>query len=133
MQLGRVCAFSHQIEFVDDGLLVFTDDLEWSQSFAVLPVSVSKACDRVQHVEIPVDQFADARSQHFDDDFRSVVECRSVYLCDRCRGKGLVVEAGEHLSYRSSIGLFQDADRLLGREWRHSVLQHCQFIGDIPR
>ncbi len=133
MQLRRVCAFPHEIEFVDDGLLVFVDDFEWSQSFAVLPVPVSKARDRVQHVEIPVDQFADAGPQNLDDDFRAVVECRSVHLRDRCCGKGLVVEAGKHLSYRFPIGPFQDADRLLGRERRHPVLQHCQFIRDIPR
>ena len=46
LELGGVRGFSHQVEFVDDGLLVLRDNLERLQPFAVLPVAF---CEPRQH------------------------------------------------------------------------------------
>ncbi len=133
LELRRVCGLAHQVELVDDRVLVFVDDLERPQALAVFPVAVGEPGERAQHVEVALDLVLHARAQHLDDDLGAVHQLRRVHLRDRGGGERRYVEALEHIADRLVVGRLDDLDRLLGRERRHGVLQFRQLVGDVGR
>ena len=64
----------------------------------MFPVPVGKRGKRIQDVEVTLDESADTRTQHLDDDFRAIVQSSGMYLRDRCRRKWLVIKAGKHFA-----------------------------------
>jgi len=75
--------------------------------------------------------FEYARSKNLDDDLGAGLELRRVNLCDRCRGQGFYVKTLEYTLDRFPVGVVDDLDRLVGREWRDRVLELGEFVGDI--
>ena len=130
-QLCRIGGLTHEVEFVDDRLLILRDDLERAQTLAVLPVAGCETGNRAHDVEILFDLLLHARAQQLDDDFMAVMQLRGMNLCNRRRGERLGIEALEHFVDRLAIGCVENLDSLLGRKRRDLILQLCQLVSDI--
>ena len=132
-QLRGVRRLAHQVELVEDGLLVLADDLGGSQAAALGVVIAREAREHVHHLEIALDIRAHAGPQHLDDDLPAVLEHRRVHLRDRCGRQRRLVEALEGLGDRPTVGTLDDRPRLGAREGRHAVLQLRELVGDVGR
>ena len=114
-------------------MLVLVDNLKGFESLAMLPVAISQACQHAENAEIAFDLFEHARAQYFDDDFGAGLEPGSVNLCNRRGRQGFGIEAFEYVLHRFSIGVVDDLNGRLGREWWYGVLQFGEFVSDVGR
>ena len=133
LQLRGVGGLAHQVELIENGLLVFRDQLARPQPPALRPVAVREIGERLQHLQIPLDHRAHARPQHLDHDLRAAGQARGVHLCDGGGGERGLIEGVEHLREGPSVGAL---DRLAGngaRKRRHAILQLGELVGDIRR
>ena len=76
-------------------MLILVNDLEGFQSLAVFPVTVSKAREHSQYLEIAFDLLLNAGTQYLDDDFAAVMQLRRVNLGNRCGRERFNVESLE--------------------------------------
>ena len=72
LQLRGVRRFAHQVELIENRLLVLGDDFQRPQPARVGPVALGEIGERVEHFEIALDHFAHAGPQHLHDDFLAV-------------------------------------------------------------
>ena len=89
LELRGVAGLAHQVELVQDRLLVLDDDFARAQAARLRPVFLGEAGEGVQHLEVAVDRLAHAGPQHLDDDLASVRQRRRVHLGDRGGGERL--------------------------------------------
>src|SRR5690606_4443647 len=91
---------AHEVELIEDRLLVLTHDLDRPQPMGVGPIAVRQVGERVEHFQVAFDERANARSDNFDDDFLAVLQLCGMHLRDRRRGERSFLESRE----TSSIG-----------------------------
>ncbi len=103
LQLRGVGRLAHQVELVEDGLVVFAHHLDRPQAPRLAASSAPRAGQRVQHLEVARDQLAHARAQHLDDDLAAVEQPRHVHLRDRGRGQRLSSKLREQLRERPAV------------------------------
>ncbi len=68
---------AHQVELIENGLLVLAHQLDRPQARRVAPVAIRQVRQRVQHFEVALDQRANAGPHDLDDDFLAVLELRA--------------------------------------------------------
>ena len=78
-------------------LLELRDDLDGMQPLRLGPVALGEPRDRVQHLDVALDQRRDVRPQDLHDDGLCRREARRVHLRDRGGRERLAVELREHL------------------------------------
>ena len=71
-QLRRVRGLAHEVDFHGERALELGDDLRRMQSVRFWPVPLGEPRDRVEHVEIALDQRGDVRPQHLHDNRASI-------------------------------------------------------------
>ena len=133
LELRGVAGLAHQVELVQDRLLVLDDDLARPQAPRVRPVLLGEAGEGVQHLEVEVDRLAHAGPQHLDDDLAPVRERRRVDLGDGGRRERRGIEAREELRDRPAE---RGLDARLGEravEGRDAVLELRELVGDVGR
>jgi hypothetical protein len=130
-ELGRVGGLTHQVEFIEDRVLVFVDDFQWPQALAVFPVAVGEAGQHAQYFEVALDLFKHTRAQDLDDDFGARLQLRRVNLRYRCGGERLGIEALEDTFDRFAVGFIDDRNGLFRREGRDRVLELGEFVRDV--
>jgi hypothetical protein len=112
-------------------MLVLIDNLERSQAFAVSPVTISKARECTQHIEVTLDLLKYAWPQDLGDNFGARFELRRMNLCDGGGRERFGIKALKNGLYRFAIGGIDDFDCLFGRKRRHRILQLGKLISDI--
>ena len=133
LELRRVRRLAHQVELVENRLLVLADDFQRPQPVGQRPVAVRELGKPPQDLEIALDLLLDTGSQKLDDDLGAVVEGRGMHLCDRRRRVRLDVEACEDLGDGPLVSRFEYRDGLLARKRRDEVLQLREFVCDVAR
>ena len=130
-QLRGVRRLAHQVELVEDGLLVFVARPRSAAAAGPRGVIAREPREHVHHLEVALDVRAHAGPQHLDDDLLPALERRRVHLGDRGRRERRLVEALEDLGDRPAVGALDDRARLGARERRHAVLQLRELVGDV--
>ena len=130
-ELSRVGSLAHQVELIEDRVLVFVDNLERFQSLAMLPISVSEARKHAQDSEIAFDLLVNAGAQNLDDDLGAVLE-----LAPYAPGRWTPRQAARYRSARIrrrpiAVSVVDNLDSLFGRERWDRVLQFRQLVGDV--
>ena len=136
--VGRL---AHEVELIENGLLVLAHHFDGSQAAAAVPVALRNARERVQHLEIARDHGVHAGAQHLHDDFarlRAVErhfgsQLRRVHLRDRRGRERLFVELREHLFGGAAVRSLDDRARDAAVERRHAILELREFVGDVDR
>ena len=104
LQLRGVGGLAHQIELVEDGLLVLVHHLERPQAPAFRPVAVGEPGERMQHLEIASDDGAHAGTQHLDHHLAPVLQPRGMHLRDRGGRERRLLELREHRGDAAAVG-----------------------------
>ncbi len=133
LQLRCIGRFTHQVEFVNDRLLVLGHNLERLETFAMFPVPAGQPGQHAQNVEVPLYLFLNAGPQQLDDHFLVVGQLRRMHLGDRCGREWLTVETLEDLVDRLAVGGVENCDGLVRRERWYLVLQLGELVGDVRR
>ena len=131
--MRSVRRLAHEIELIENGLLVFIDDFDGPQAAALLPITLRELRQGVQHFKVAINPFAHAGTEHLDHDFLTLGHARGVYLGDRGRGERRLIECRECLLHGTSERALDDAARLISRKRRHAVLQLGKLIGNVAR
>ena len=130
-QLRRIGGLAHQVEFVEDGLLVLGDEFHRPQPPAFRPPPLGEPRERVEHLEIALDLLTHPWAQDLHHHFLAAVQARGVDLGDGGSGECLVVEGGEHRLRQAAVGPLDLAARDGSRERRHLVLQLRELRADV--
>ena len=134
LELRGVGGLAHQVELVQDRLLVLDDDLARPQAARIRPVSLGKPGEGVQHLEVAIDHLAHAGAQHLDDDLAPVgAASRRGPGRSRRRRAASSSKLREQLGDRPAERCLDAGLRILAGEGRHAVLQLREFVGDVGR
>ena len=131
--VGRL---AHQIEFVVKVLCELGDDFTRLQAPAVAPEALEHAGGRFEQGNVVSDDAFHARTQDLDRHLVATVrgvQAGEVNLSHRRAGYRRLVELGEHLARRPSIGRLDLRVHLFHVKRWHPVLQLGQFVGNIDR
>ncbi len=134
-----IAGLTHQVELVEDGLLVFTHHFDGSEALAAFPVVVREMGERVQHLEIARDHRVHAGPQDLDHHLACLraieadlgPELGGVHLRNRRGGQRLFLEHREHLLGGAAVGLLDDGARDTAVEGWHAVLELGELVGDV--
>ena len=132
-QLGGVGGLAHQVELVEDGLLVLLDHFDRVQATAVLPVLFRQPRDGEEQVDVAPDGLLDVGAQHLDHDALAGLEPRRVDLGDGGRGERRLVELLQQRLHRLAEGLLDDGAGAFAGKGRNPVLQLGQLLGQVVR
>ncbi len=55
LQLRGIGRLAHEVELIEDGLLVLVDDLARPQAPRLRPITLREVCERVQHLQVALD------------------------------------------------------------------------------
>ena len=101
LELRGVRGFAHQIELDGERPLELRDDLDGMEPMRLGPVALREPGDRVQHLDVALDQRRDVRPQDLHDDGLAAREARRVHLRDRGRRERLARRIRRTLARRA--------------------------------
>src|SRR5690606_9950513 len=131
--LRCISRFAHEVELIEDGLLVFTNECHRAQPVSFTPIAIGELRERIGHLDVALDARANAWSYDLDDDFLAVLQTSRMDLRDRGGCKRRLVETLEHGFDRHSVCFRDDAAGLLDRKRRNAVLKLFELICDVTR
>ena len=132
---GRTGRFAHQIKFVVQVLVKFSDHLARLEAFTVTGQTLNPPGHQAHQTQVFFNHRQHARPQDLHRDLAidamAVFKHRKMDLRNGGAGDGLSIKGDKNVIHLFVKGTFNCGNRHLRRERWHPVLQQSQLIGNV--